>query len=196
MSHLGALLSKWGGFDLDTQELDVTWKDLDKQIQGIIDKNPELQSMISDLRKEKLKGSWTLVRMQRSDKNWLLIKHRDDDADQEHDILLEETSVISGLTIDDFKSGHLPSGREMGVARPGDANGAIRAAFPSKLLPMLASPATNPFSDERWLFEPKLDGLRTLALLKDGQVWLQYRRGLDVIGHYPALAESLMRQPA
>lgn len=57
MSHLGALLSKWGGFDLDTEELDVTWKDLDKQIQGIIDKNPELQSMISDLRKEKLKGS-------------------------------------------------------------------------------------------------------------------------------------------
>jgi proteasome assembly chaperone (PAC2) family protein len=58
MSHLGSLLSSWGGFKLDTQELDRTWKELSKQIQGIIDKNPELQTMISDLRKSKIKGSW------------------------------------------------------------------------------------------------------------------------------------------
>ena len=58
LSHLGSLLSSWGGFNLDTQELDRTWKDLTKQIQGIIDKNPELQTMISDLRKSKVKVSW------------------------------------------------------------------------------------------------------------------------------------------
>jgi proteasome assembly chaperone (PAC2) family protein len=58
LSHLGSLLSSWGGFALDTQELDRTWKDLSKQIQGIIDKNPELQTMINDLRKSKIKGSW------------------------------------------------------------------------------------------------------------------------------------------
>lgn len=58
LSHLGSLLSSWGGFTLDTQELDRTWKDLSKQIQGIIEKNPELQSMINDLRKSKIKGSW------------------------------------------------------------------------------------------------------------------------------------------
>jgi proteasome assembly chaperone (PAC2) family protein len=58
LSHLGSLLSSWGGFKLDTQELDRTWKDLTKQIQGIIDKNPELQTMINDLRKSKIKVSW------------------------------------------------------------------------------------------------------------------------------------------
>jgi proteasome assembly chaperone (PAC2) family protein len=58
LSHLGSLLSSWGGFGLDTQELDRTWKDLSKQIQGIIEKNPELQTMINDLRKSKIKGSW------------------------------------------------------------------------------------------------------------------------------------------
>jgi predicted ATP-grasp superfamily ATP-dependent carboligase len=58
LSHLGSLLSSWGGFSLDTEELDRTWKDLSKQIQGIIDKNPELQAMINDLRKSKVKGSW------------------------------------------------------------------------------------------------------------------------------------------
>ena len=34
------------------------------------------------LRGHKLKGSWTLVRTSRSDKDWLLIKHRDKLADQ------------------------------------------------------------------------------------------------------------------
>jgi len=57
LSHLGALLSSWGSFKLDITELDMTWRELEKQIQGIIDKNPELQGMISELRKAKIKGS-------------------------------------------------------------------------------------------------------------------------------------------
>jgi proteasome assembly chaperone (PAC2) family protein len=62
LSHLGSLLSFWGGFDLDTEELDNTWRDLSKQIQGVIDKNPELQGMIKDLRKAKIKGSWNTAK--------------------------------------------------------------------------------------------------------------------------------------
>ena len=58
LSHLGTLLSTWGGIDLQTQELETTWKEIGKQIQSIIDKNPELQTMIADLRKAKMKGSW------------------------------------------------------------------------------------------------------------------------------------------
>ncbi|MCK5577612.1 MAG: DNA ligase D [Dehalococcoidales bacterium] len=147
------------------------------------------------LRGKKLKGSWTLVRMQRSHKNWLLIKHRDEHTDPHRDILSQEASVISGLTIDDLKSGHLPFGREPVTTSPADATGAAKAAFPAKLSPMLASPAATPFSDEQWLFEPKLDGFRTLALINNGKVRLQSRRGLDVTGRYPALAESLKSQP-
>ena len=128
-------------------------------------------------RGEKLKGSWTLVKMRRSDKSWLLIKHRDKHADPHRDILSEEASVISGLTIDELKSGHLPSRKESFAARPGSAAGAIKAAFPLKVSPMLASPAAAPFSDEQWLFEPKLDGFRTVAFVNDGEVRLQSRRG-------------------
>jgi proteasome assembly chaperone (PAC2) family protein len=62
LSHLGAFLSSWGGFELDTSDLDRTWKELSKQIQGIIDRSPELQGMINDLKKAKLKGSWDMVR--------------------------------------------------------------------------------------------------------------------------------------
>lgn len=58
LSHLGSLLASWGGFDLDTKELEASWKEISKQIQEIIDKDPELQGMIHDLRKAKVRGSW------------------------------------------------------------------------------------------------------------------------------------------
>ncbi|MFC1867945.1 PAC2 family protein [Thermodesulfobacteriota bacterium] len=64
LSHLGELLSEWGGFRLETEELSITWKELSKQIQEIIDKNPELQGMINDLRKAKLRGSWDIANKQ------------------------------------------------------------------------------------------------------------------------------------
>jgi bifunctional non-homologous end joining protein LigD len=60
------------------------------------------------LRGEKLKGSWTLVKTKRGD--WLLIKRRDEYAQSEHDILGDGKSVISGLSIEDFKAGKTSSG--------------------------------------------------------------------------------------
>ena len=50
-----------GGFTLDTEELTVIWRDLSKQIRAVIDNNPELQGMVSDLRKTKIKGSWDVA---------------------------------------------------------------------------------------------------------------------------------------
>jgi proteasome assembly chaperone (PAC2) family protein len=64
LSHLGTFLASWGGFILDTKELDIAWKDLNKQIQEIIEKNPELQGMINEIRKAKVKGSWDMSRKQ------------------------------------------------------------------------------------------------------------------------------------
>jgi hypothetical protein len=42
---------------MDTADLDANWLELDKQISKLIEGNPELQTLISNLRKEKLKGS-------------------------------------------------------------------------------------------------------------------------------------------
>jgi len=58
LSYLGSLLSFLGDFELDTQELNASWKELNLQIQGLIEKNPELQAMISEIRKAKVQGSW------------------------------------------------------------------------------------------------------------------------------------------
>jgi bifunctional non-homologous end joining protein LigD len=148
------------------------------------------------LRGEKMKGSWTLVKMQKSENNWLLIKHHDEYADPSRDILKEETSVVSGLTINELKTGRQPPKAPSPAVKPGEIEGAVKASFPKKITPMLASLAPSPFSDEQWVFEPKLDGFRTLAFLNGGNVWLQSRGELDVTAHYKTLAESLRKQPA
>jgi hypothetical protein len=58
LSHIGSLLSSIGNFKLQTDELDKKWLELNQQIQSVIDNNPELQQMIDELRKAKVRGSW------------------------------------------------------------------------------------------------------------------------------------------
>ena len=150
------------------------------------------------LRGCKLKGSWTLVKMQRGENEWLLIKHRDGVADAERDVLAEDRSVLSSLSIDDLKSGRLPDSVGHGAValRPADAPRARRGPFPTSFAPMMASPAEKPFSDPAWLFEPKLDGVRAIALIRDGGVTLLARSGLDATNQYPSLTEELAQQPS
>jgi bifunctional non-homologous end joining protein LigD len=148
------------------------------------------------LRGSKLKGSWTLVKMQRTEKNWLLIKHRDQYAGSNRDILAEESSVISGLSIEDLKAGNIAAPKKAKYIMPGEIPGAVKAEFPSRLSPMLASVAVAPFSDEKWLFEPKLDGFRTLAFVNHGRVLFLSRNGIDVTAHYSSVVESIQRQPS
>lgn len=57
LSYLGSLLSFLGDFQLDTKEIETSWKELKRQIQGLIEKNPELQAMIDEIRKAKVQGS-------------------------------------------------------------------------------------------------------------------------------------------
>jgi bifunctional non-homologous end joining protein LigD len=54
---------------------------------------------------EKLKGEFVLVNMKsRGEKEWLLIKHKDEHVSKE-DITLRDKSVISGNTLEDIASG-------------------------------------------------------------------------------------------
>ncbi len=55
------------------------------------------------LRGHKLRGSWTLVKMQKRPNDWLLMKHLDDYASPDRDILEEEQSVISGRKVEDVR---------------------------------------------------------------------------------------------
>ncbi|MDO8689210.1 MAG: non-homologous end-joining DNA ligase [Dehalococcoidia bacterium] len=141
----------------------------------------------------KLKGSWTLVKMRQGDRNWLLIKHHDKFVDPARDILAEGQSVLSGLTIDDLKGGRLPPAPHPGglAVRPGELPGARAAQMPATMAPMQASLTDRPFSDPNWIFEPKLDGMRAIALIDGGQVKLLSRNRLDITTQYPNLEEEL-----
>ena len=56
LAHLADVLSFIGDFVVDSANLELSWKQLEEQIQHLIDKNPELQNMIRELRKAKAKG--------------------------------------------------------------------------------------------------------------------------------------------
>ena len=146
------------------------------------------------LQGQKLRGGWTLVHTE--DKNWLFLKKDDAFADANRDVTTEDRSVLSGLTIEDLKEGHLPSPtkREL-LLTPANAAGARKAPLPRQLSPMLPSLAERPFSNPNWLFEPKLDGYRVIATLDGDTTRLSSRRGLDCTAEYPWLVDALRRQP-
>ncbi len=54
--------------------------------------------------------------------------------------------------------------------------------------PMRATLSTLPGDEERWAFEIKWDGYRTLAFVEDGRVRLQSSNLIDVTAKYPELA--------
>src|SRR6185503_9151211 len=60
--------------------------------------------LLFELRGYKLHGKWTLVKIKKSERDWLLIKERDawlkSPGDQ-----FDETSVLTGLTGDEVKEG-------------------------------------------------------------------------------------------
>lgn len=146
------------------------------------------------LRGQKLKGSWTLVKMKRPGNNWLLIKHQDDFADAEHDILDEGASVLSGATTEDLKAGD-PKRPAEDPADLSSLPGAHKSPFPKQISPMLAAIAEGPCSNPEWLFEPKLDGYRIIAALDAGKVRLLSRNKVDVTEKYAAIAGDLKKLP-
>lgn len=146
------------------------------------------------LRGQKLHGSWTLVKTRPGpdgkDNNWLLIKHKDW-FNEERDVTEEDRSVLSGLSLEDIRAGRLPSRQESLRVKPGELTGAKATKMPKSIEPMLATLTEKAFSSAEWLFEPKLDGVRTIAYVDGDDARLQSRRGIDATKSYPLIAADL-----
>ncbi|HEY3784380.1 MAG TPA: non-homologous end-joining DNA ligase [Steroidobacteraceae bacterium] len=140
------------------------------------------------LRGEKLKGSFALVRT-REAKQWLLIKHRDRFVGG-GELLARSRSVLSGATVED---GAFLQSVERTTAASLIPVGTAET-FPGKLSPMLAETGDTPRSGADWLFEPKLDGYRVIAFVRDAQVRLQSRRGIDLTSVFPDITADLAQQ--
>lgn len=67
---------------------------------------------------------------------------------------------------------------------------------PGWVQPMLATLTDEPFSDENWIYEPKLDGVRCLAFRDADRVRLLSRNRKSQNAFYPELVEAIARQKA
>jgi bifunctional non-homologous end joining protein LigD len=148
--------------------------------------------LLFELRGYKLKGMWTLVKLKKSEKDWLLIKERDAYATKDPEALPQE-SVLSGLTVAELGEGG-DQGEE--IRQELARLGAPRRAVDVKAVNlMLAETAERPFSRKGWLFEPKVDGYRVLAATAKGESRLLTRNGNDYTPAFPEIARAVAALP-
>jgi bifunctional non-homologous end joining protein LigD len=142
------------------------------------------------LRGHKLNGSFVLVKLKhsRGKNEWLLIKHRDDHADPMWDVEEHGESVVSGRPIPKThkeKQKEKRSVQDSPPPNPAELPGAKSTPMPREVSVTLAKLADMPFSDPNWLFEVKWDGIRTVALVENGDVRLFSRSKRDVTAEFP-----------
>ena len=147
--------------------------------------------LLFDLHGYKLHGRWTLVRLKKEPKQWLLIKERDGWA-VSGAVSLPEESILSGLTVEELAGG---ADRGAPIRAALEQIGAPRRAVdPTKVELMLAKSA-QPFSKPDWIFELKYDGYRMLAALNSGQARLLYRSGREASTLFPDVRRAVAALP-
>ncbi|MGQ0647682.1 MAG: non-homologous end-joining DNA ligase, partial [Gemmatimonadaceae bacterium] len=151
----------------------------------------EKGKLLFELKGYKLKGTWTLVKIKKSERDWLLIKERDAHLKSPGDQFPEE-SVLSGLTVEEVKTGRSDASalrKEIeAVARPGPVQ--IQTAQV-----MLTEPRDDAFTREGWVFELKMDGYRMLAGKSKGEVQLVTRNGNDYTRVFPEITKAMRALP-
>jgi bifunctional non-homologous end joining protein LigD len=148
--------------------------------------------LLFELRGYKLRGKWTLVKIKKSVKDWLLIKERDGYAKSPGD-QFDETSVLSGLTVDEVKDGRTPT---TSLRAAIEAAGAPRKRVePRDVEVMLAEPRDEAFTRDGWVFELKLDGYRLVAAKTRGEALLLTRNGNDYTKVFPEIARAIKALP-
>lgn len=150
--------------------------------------------LLFDLEGYKLRGRFTLVRTKRKDSEgneWLMIKKPDGFADPARE--LPETSILSGLTVEEMAAG---AGQAARIRQELEALGAAhRRVDPKPLALMLCKTREAPFSDPGWIYELKYDGYRLVAAARDRVPYLRYRRGLEATELFPEIAAAIGALP-
>ncbi len=157
---------------------------------------------------QKVNGEYALVLMKGRGKGneWLLIKKRDDFADDSYDIESLAWSVKTGRTQEEIaqdlpahkktagKAKKKAAGKKRTAAKsaepsisPESLPGARKAPLPEDLTPMAAYPSTKPPSGSNWIYEVKWDGVRAVIFLQDGRVHMCSRKGNTYDRQYPEL---------
>ncbi|MCX5771817.1 MAG: DNA ligase D [Candidatus Hydrogenedentes bacterium] len=162
---------------------------------------------------EKLQGGWTLVRMHGDgEKNWLLVKEKDEAArpESEFDITEAKTqSVSTGRSMDEIaeqrdrvwtdagevKGEKTPKAKKVKPKPrrdidPSSVPKAKKAAQPEEFFPQLATLVKDIPGGDQWLHEIKYDGYRLLCMFSGGDVRLVTRRGNDWTDKFGPVEEA------
>ncbi len=160
------------------------------------DEGFERGKLLFELRGHKLRGRWTLVRMQGprqreagDGKEWLLIKERDEWA---RDAAPPDDSILSGLTLKDMPD---PAAAEHRLReRIRRLEPVPPRTEPIAVEPMLAR-SGEAFDRAGWVFEIKYDGYRLLIEKDDDEISLRSRRGIILTPNFPEIEQAARRLP-
>lgn len=163
------------------------WVPLEDPVAGM-----ERGKLLFELRGYKLKGVWTLVKIKKGVKEWLLIKERDAYVSTNGD-RFPPGSVLSGLTVEELRDGVRRTADL--VAHLKQLKAPRRVVRAEDVPPMLAETREAPFSRDGWLFEVKLDGYRMRIARENGKARLITRKGNDYTAAFPELARAVGALP-
>jgi bifunctional non-homologous end joining protein LigD len=152
----------------------------------------EKGKLLFELRGYKLHGKWTLVKIKKSERDWLLIKERDAWVKEPGD-QFPEVSVLSGLTVEEVKAGETRADALRAALEKTDAP--RTRVDPRSVSVMLAEPSDQVFTRDGWLFELKLDGYRLIASKSNKEALLLTRNGNDYTAVFPEIARAVAALP-
>jgi bifunctional non-homologous end joining protein LigD len=147
----------------------------------------------------KLNGEFTLVKIKAREgehgEPWLLLKDRDEHADEKYDPVDHPESVKTGKTLDDVAGdakakiwNSKPKANHS--AAPKRPRRVKRDPLPKLKSVMLATLVEESFDDDDWLFEIKWDGYRAICTVgEDGALTMQSRNDIDLLARFPALGD-------
>lgn len=149
-----------------------------------MEKNLKEGSIKMILYGERLKGKWALIRMKskgdEEDKNWLLIKEKDELVQEQDGISQIKTSVRTGRTMEEIATEKKPAKQAKEKKLPYQEY-TLQLAKLEKEVP----------ENGEWVYELKYDGYRITAEIEGGQVRLLTRNRKDYTEKFPVVVEAL-----
>src|SRR4051794_19181722 len=132
--------------------------------------------MLVTLHGHKLKGKFAIIKdLAKGDNSWYLIKVKDAHA-AKTDITRKDKSVVSGLSIEQMAANANAKkwqSNRTNTAGAEEGNGELdqsllqkgtRKPIPQKVEPMNCTLIKEPFNDNEWIYEVKLDGYRIITI--------------------------------
>ncbi|MDR4953614.1 DNA ligase D [Chryseobacterium sp. ES2] len=157
------------------------------------------QSLKFILHGKKLKGEFALVKIKNSTEEnaWLLIKHKDRYAVAEDYDAEEQTPKNSKVTAYlQEKSSKKKNNTAESLKHYKNYASALSGEkkLPDFIRPMLCKTSEKPFDNKDWAFEIKWDGYRAIADIRDGEIRLYSRNGLDFSKSFRKVSDALKIQ--